>query len=110
MGTTANDEEQGVESYRFQYHAGAYASVGYRSEQARPYLLLGYTFGKEQVKLGNRITGTSKSTRSIDDLSYGAGVDIYLTPELGINVEYMRYYDIDDVSYQGPSFGLNYRY
>lgn len=109
LGTTVDDKSKGDTSYRFDYHVGAYAELGYQFSLLRPYLLAGYTFGREQV---TRPRGGRDETEKdhINDFSYGAGVDLYLSERLGINAEYVRYYDIGNVTYKGPSAGVFYRF
>ena len=81
LGTTlANNSEMGSE-YRFNYHAGAYLAVGYRFGFVRPYALVGFTAGEEEVE---GPTGTF--TNTIEDVSYGVGADVIvvaLAPLIG---------------------------
>lgn len=105
VGTTINEKTQGDKKYRFNYHIGAYVELGYQTRLVRPYLLLGYTYGQEQVTLSR----SKEEKSSVNDVSYGAGVDLYLSERLGINAEYVQYYDIGNVTYKGPSVGVFYR-
>tara|TARA_B100000676_G_C17988307_1_gene793319 strand:+ start:770 stop:1285 length:516 start_codon:yes stop_codon:yes gene_type:complete len=105
LGTTlANNSEMGSE-YRFNYHAGAYLAVGYRFGFVRPYALVGFTAGEEEVE---GPTGTF--TNTIEDVSYGVGADVIVGEHFGANVEYTQYYDIGNVTYKGPSIGLVYQF
>lgn len=109
IGTTINDKEQGGEKYRFDYHIGGYVELGYQFHLLRPYLLLGYTFGEEKATLYNNVQYKSYKSH-VHDVSYGAGVDLYLSKKIGINAEYVQYYDIGNVTFKGPSAGVFYRF
>ena len=105
LGTTlAENSEQGAD-YRFNYHAGAYLAAGYRFGIVRPYALVGFTAGEEEIT-----TAARSFENTIEDISYGVGADIVFGEHLGINVEYVQYYDIGNVTYKGPSLGLMYQF
>lgn len=109
LGSTLNDKSEGGEEYRFNYHVGAYVQLGYQFDFWRPYSLLGYTYGEEEATLNNNIR-YDDATATIKDTSYGAGVDINIGENLGLNAEYVQYYDIGDVSFKGPSAGVFYKF
>ena len=109
VGTTLNDKSEGKTRYQFNYHAGVYLDLGYQFRMLRPYLLLGYTFGEEEYTQDNNGSYVSQ-THHLHDYSYGAGVDFYLGKRLGINAEYVQYYDIGNITYKGPSAGIFYRF
>lgn len=61
-----------------------------------PYAVVGFT----RAELEYRALGFSEKT-SGDDISFGVGADIRLTSNTDLNLEYMNYYDKDDVSIDG---------
>lgn len=118
-GTTVNDESGSAvfggktydQSYKINYQAGLYAKIGLPVSIFRPYVLLGYTYGEEQLKSYSGNCGClQKTTGKLHDFSYGAGVDIYLGDHFGVNAEYTRYFDVSGTSLQGPSAGVFYRF
>lgn len=109
LGTTLSDKSQGKTRYQFNYNAGVYMELGYQFKMLRPYLLAGYTFGEEKFQKETNGTYTNES-HHLHDYSYGAGVDFYLGQQLGINAEYIQYYDIGNITYKGPSVGMFYRF
>lgn len=105
LGTTLSDNSAKNSEYRFNYHAGAYLGLGYRFGLVRPYALVGFTAGEEEIERAAR-----SFTNTIEDVSYGVGADVIFGEHLGVNVEYTQYYDIGDVTYKGPSIGLVHQF
>ena len=118
-GTTAvakkESETAGIYTYdakyQFNYHAGLYGKFGLPLGVFHPYILLGYTFGQEQVEtFSGDCNCVEKTTGNLHDTSYGAGLDLDLGKRLGLNAEYTQYYDVGSVKFRGPSFGVYYRF
>lgn len=70
-----------------------------------PYAVVGFT----RAELEGKAFGQSVKS-SGDDISFGVGADIRLTSNTDLNLEYMNYYDKDDVSIDGFSLGFTYRF
>ena len=70
-----------------------------------PYAVVGFTRGEVEYKN----PGVSEKS-SKDDVSFGVGADIRLTSNTDLNLEYMNYFDKDDVSLDGFSLGFTYRF
>ena len=70
------------------------------SRNVYPYLALGYTHANvEFVVPGTKVDADD------GNYSYGVGMDILLDDESRINIEYMDYFDKDDISYDALSIG-----
>lgn len=70
-----------------------------------PYAVVGFTRAELELK----VPGGSASD-SDDDVSFGVGTDIRLSANTDLNLEYMNYYDKDDLSIDGFSVGFTYRF
>lgn len=82
---------------------GGYATLNLANESpATPYAILGFT--RYELELDNTFLGTTRDDES--DLSYGLGVNLAITEALSGNLEYMRYFDKDDVTIDGIGVGL----
>lgn len=80
-----------------------------------PYAVVGYTQAEVETKIDYQIqnpniSGSAKGSDSDGDISFGVGADIRLTSNTDLNLEYMNYYDKDDVSIDGLSLGFTYRF
>ncbi len=112
-GTTVNSNEDelraypGVDGeYAIEYFYGAYAKLGWANASVfTPYVIGGYTEGKEQLD-----TRFGDEDQMFYDSSYGAGVDMDLNDSLGLNLEYMFYYDKDNVTVKGPSVSAVWKF
>lgn len=67
-----------------------------------PYGVLGFT--RSELKVSHPWLG--KETDNDTDISYGIGADIDLDRNISLNIEYMNYYDGDDVEIAGFSIGI----
>lgn len=77
---------------------GGYATFKMANESpVTPYAVLGFT--RIEAELGSFDEDDS-------DFSYGAGVNFAFAPNLSANLEYMRYYDEDDVTVDGIGLGM----
>lgn len=70
-----------------------------------PYATLGFTNLQLEFK-----SPTLREQDSSSDISYGLGVDIRLSTNSDFNLEYMNYYDKDDIEIDGFSLGFTYRF
>lgn len=111
-GTTVKDKKGelrglGVDGkYRVNYFYGAYIKLGLPNASAfTPYVIGGYTEGKEEMK-----TRLGNEDQKFYDSSYGAGLDMDLTQRVGLNLEYMFYYDKDNVTLKGPSLSAVWKF
>ena len=75
------------------------------SDSIHPYVIGGYSKMKADVKYTVAGVSTDESER-FEDESYGAGLDFNITDTLGANLEYMRYYDDDDITVDGIGLGV----
>ncbi len=97
-GGLENDDgfgELGIESL-----IGTYFRIGLEADDFYPHLLLGYT----QIDLETRFG----STGSDSDISYGLGTDYEFKEDWKINLEYIVYYDKDNVDVKSLSLGFSY--
>ncbi|MBM1142224.1 porin family protein [Alcanivorax sp. ZXX171] len=112
-GTTINKNEDdlrglpGVKGeYAIEYFYGLYAKLSWANRTAfTPYLLGGYTEGKEKLD-----TDIGEEDQKFHDSSYGAGVDMDVNERVGLNVEYMFYYDKDNVTLKGPAASVYWKF
>lgn len=81
---------------------GGYATFNLVNESpVTPYAILGFT----RVEL--EAEGPFNTvTEDESDVSYGLGLNMAFAPNLSGNLEYMRYYDDDDVTVDGLGVGL----
>ncbi|MCK0538522.1 outer membrane beta-barrel protein [Alcanivorax quisquiliarum] len=75
-------------------------------EMVRPYVIAGYTEAKGEVRFTNSLGTIERETDTVNDESYGAGIDFNLTDTFGMNLEYMRYLDKDDYELNAISVGF----
>lgn len=86
---------------------GGYATLNLANESpVTPYAILGFTRVELEADFGT--LGSQKDDDS--DVSYGVGVNLDITPELAGNLEYMRYYDGDDVTIDALGVGATLRF
>ncbi len=67
-----------------------------------PYAIVGYT----EQEVTARATGVGAASDSVDDMSYGVGIDMMVGSNVGINIEYMSLIDKDDAEVEGISIGV----
>lgn len=94
----------GVE-YELDHLYGAYLKLSAPLEQARPYIIGGYSRVRATARVDfGLLSGSETETREGE--SWGAGVDLGLTDNVALNLEYMRYLDKDDLEVSGIALGL----
>lgn len=81
---------------------GAYVRGGIQlNERLYPYVILGYTSGT--LETGN---DSFDFHDGYGGLSYGAGIDIEVKPELSASIEYINYFDTVGIELSALSLGL----
>ncbi|WP_166263837.1 porin family protein [Marinobacter caseinilyticus] len=96
-----DDTQNGVELSADNFFGG-YATLNLANESpATPYAIFGFTRYELEAQ---SFFGTVSDSES--DFSYGLGVNLALSEELSGNIEYMRYFDKDDVTIDGIGLGL----
>lgn len=102
FGVKDDDVANGFAEVSANSFFGAYATLSLANESpVTPYAILGFT--RYELELESAV-GSEKDDDS--DLSYGIGVNVAMTEALSGNVEYMRYYDKDDITIDGIGLGL----
>ncbi|TNE77545.1 MAG: porin family protein [Gammaproteobacteria bacterium] len=81
---------------------GGYANIKLPNESpVTPYAVIGFTRIEAEAKfLGNKVTDDDS------DLSYGVGLNMKFQQNLSGNLEYMRYYDDDNLTVDGLGLGI----
>jgi len=105
VGTTLSTKSGNGMEFGHDYLASMFLRAGYAFGPVKPYVAVGYSYGKERLDLGNR-----EVTDTFDDPSYAVGVDIGVGERLGVNLELTQYYDIGNVTLKGPSAGVIWRF
>lgn len=70
-----------------------------------PYAVIGFTRIEVEV---DSVFGSDSADES--DLSYGAGINVELAQNLSGNLEYMRYYDDEEVTLDGIGLGVQFNF
>ena len=82
---------------------GAYVKGGVPiGDMFYPYAIVGYT----EQELTARSSGVGAASDSVDDMSYGLGIDMMVGSRVGINLEYISLLDKDDSEVEGISIGI----
>lgn len=109
-GMGLNDDDDNGLNYDLDNMYGGYLKLSLPlSDQVHPYIIGGYTKIDGDMRYRGQVGGntvTVKDNRDLDDESYGGGIDVNLTDTLGVNLEYMRYYDKGDEKISGITVGL----
>lgn len=106
VGTGIDDDKIGPVKVELNHFYGAYVRGTIPIADAfYPYAVVGFTRTELEVK----VPGFSEKD-SGSDVSFGVGADIRLTSNTDLNLEYMNYYDKDEVSLDGFSLGFTYRF
>ncbi len=96
------DNDDGFGQVGIESLVGTYIRLGLDTEKFYPHLLLGYTELDLETRFGN--------SGGDSDISYGLGVDYSITDDWDINLEYIIYYDKDNVDVRSASFGFSRRF
>lgn len=105
-GATVSPKEKGDVEFKHDYLISGFLKAGYSFGAVRPYVAVGYTYGREKLDAGP----AGREDKSFNDTSYAVGVDVSLGRQLGLNVELTQYYDIGNVTLKGPSAGVIWRF
>lgn len=106
LGTGIDDDTLKGVKVELEHFYGAYVRGGIPvGDIFFPYAVVGLT--RAELQLSNRFAST---TESGTDVSFGIGTDIHLNANTNINLEYMNYYDKNDVSVDGFAVGVTYRF
>lgn len=96
---TGFDDDENVEVEEM---LGVYAKAGIpTSIGLYPYAMIGVTSGEISV---------GRFSDDDSDLSYGIGVDYWVTPQFSVGLEYMDYLEVDGADITGLTLGANYRF
>lgn len=109
-------------SLKLKYYTGVYLRGTLPvADVIFPYAIIGATHVKMDTDITNNSTLVSptknESKRDVTSLSgsgtgfsYGVGIDIPMAINFDLNLEYMSYYDKDEISLKGFSAGVTYRF
>lgn len=105
-GFGVNDDRANGIDYSVDNFFGGYATLNLANESpATPYVIFGFT----RVELeAEGLLGTA--TEDDSDFSYGIGVNVEMAPQVSGNLEYMRYYDKDDITVDGLGLGVTFNF
>ena len=84
---------------------GAYVKLQSGGREFNPYLVAGYTKGDMDLSKAGQTTNVDDNSAS-----YGIGVDAALSETTFFNLEYMQYYDKDDLKVTGIGIGVTQRF
>jgi len=84
---------------------GGYLKLQTGHKEFNPYVVVGYTSLELDID-GPVVSGDGDD----EDLSYGIGVEAGLSEKLYLNLEFMQYYDVDDITVRAVGIGLIARY
>ena len=84
---------------------GGYLKLQGGGREFNPYFMLGYTQGEFEAADGTTSTKVDDSSAS-----FGIGVDGVLSETVFYTLEYMHYYDKDDVTVSGVGVGITARF
>lgn len=100
-----DDRVNGID-YSVDNFFGGYATLNLANESpATPYVIFGLTRVELEAE-GPFTTVTDDDS----DFSYGIGVNVEMAPQVSGNLEYMRYYDKDDVTVDGLGLGVTFNF
>jgi opacity protein-like surface antigen len=84
---------------------GGYLKLQTGHKEFNPYIMVGYTSLELDIT-GPVVSGNGDD----DDISYGIGVEAALSDRLYFNLEYMQYFDKDDITGRAIGIGLVAKY
>lgn len=105
-GFGVDDDRIGLVDYSLDNFFGGYATFNFANESPlTPYAVLGFTRVELEAE-GPFNTVTDDES----DVSYGVGLNMKFAANLSGNLEYMRYYDDDDVTVDGLGLGVQFNF
>ncbi len=105
-GFGVSDDRIGMADYSLDNFYGGYATFNMVNESpVTPYAVLGFT--RVEVEADSPL-GTA--TEDETDVSYGIGLRVEVAPSVSGNLEYMRYYEDDDVTVDGLGLGVQFNF
>ena len=106
VGTGIDDDRVNGVKVELDHFYGAYVRGGIPlGDVFFPYAVVGLT--RAELQLSNRLFSSKESGT---DVYFGLGTDIHLSSNVDLNVEYMNYYDKNDVAVDGFAVGMTYRF
>lgn len=110
LGTSLTEESSnGTSEAKMRNLAGLFIRGNFplHAQNTNLYVLFGGSYSElrlEQSPSASNLTGITTVTAS--GLSYAFGVELYATPTMAINLEYVRYLSEDDVELGGYGIGF----
>ncbi|MBJ6137877.1 porin family protein [Marinobacter litoralis] len=106
-GFGVNDDDiGGVADVEVDNFFGGYATFNMVNESpVTPYAVIGFTRAELEVD-----TAFGSDSDDDSDFSYGAGINFEMAQNVSGNLEYMRYYDDDDVTVDGIGLGVQFNF
>lgn len=105
-GFGVDEDRIGIADYSLDNFYGGYATFNLVNESpVTPYGVLGFT--RVEVEADSAF-GTV--TEDDTDVSYGIGLRVEVAPSVSGNLEYMRYYEDDDVTVDGLGLGVQFNF
>ncbi|QSP93875.1 porin family protein [Marinobacter salinisoli] len=105
-GFGVDDDRIGLADYSLDNFYGAYATFQMANESPlTPYAALGFT--RVEVE-ADSVLGTFTEDES--DISYGIGLNVDFASYVSGNLEYMRYYDDNDLTVDGLGLGVQFSF
>ncbi|MDO3722197.1 outer membrane beta-barrel protein [Marinobacter sp. chi1] len=105
-GFGVDDDRVGLFDYSLDNFYGAYGTFQMANESPlTPYAAIGFT--RVEIEADGPL-GTSTEDES--DVSYGVGLNVDFASYLSGNLEYMRYYDDNDVTVDGLGLGFQFSF
>ncbi|AOY87692.1 hypothetical protein BKP64_05630 [Marinobacter salinus] len=105
-GFGVDDDRIGSVDYSLDNFFGGYATFNLKNQSPiTPYAILGFTRVEVEAQ---SFLGTA--TEDETDVSYGLGLNMEVAPNVSGNLEYMRYYDDEDVTVDGLGVGVQFNF
>lgn len=105
-GFGLDEDRVGVFDYSLDNFYGAYGTFNLANETPlTPYAVIGFT--RVEIEADGPF---NTFTEDESDVSYGVGLNVDFASYLSGNLEYMRYYDDDDVTVDGLGLGIQFTF
>lgn len=92
---------------RVEHWGSLFARAFVDMDRVRPYALIGYTSGRAKAKVPSIGLEASDSDQ---DVSYGAGVELYGNDSTALFLEWVKYFDTSDYTIDAWALGLSTRF